>query len=110
MKCISQEKNISRKRSNKESDISGENNEKAKIAIRLTESVKKSQKLETQKLIHDKQEIWFTHISNLDNDVEGTTIYEYWPKYIKMLEYQIASLQAQLDCDDIDDIATDVEN
>jgi len=27
-----------------------------------------------------------------------------------MLEDQIASLQAQLDCDDIDDIATDVEN
>ena len=35
-------KHINRKRSNKESVISGENNEKAKIAIRLTESVKKS--------------------------------------------------------------------
>ena len=103
-------KHINRKRSNKESVVSGKNNEKEKIAIRLTESVKKSKKLETQKLLLQTQEIWFTQISNKDNDVEGTTIYEYRPKYIKMLEDQIASLQAQLDYEDIDDIAKDLEN
>jgi len=103
-------KHINRKRSNKESVVSGENKEKEKIAIRLTESVKKSKKLETQKLLLQTQEIWFTQISNKDNNVEGTTIYEYRPKYIKMLEDQIASLQAQLDYEDIDDIAKDLEN
>ena len=103
-------KHINRKRSNKESVVSGKNNEKEKIAIRLTESVKKSKKLETQKLLLQTKEIWFTQISNKDNDVEGTTIYEHRPKYIKMLEDQIASLQAQLDYEDIDDIAKDLEN
>ena len=98
--------NTTRKRSNKESDISRENNEHAKNAfIRLEESMNKLQKLETQKLIHDKQEIWFTHTSNLHHEVEGTPSYNNKAKYIKILEKQIADLQAQLDCNDIDDIA-----
>ena len=73
--------------------------------IRLEESMNKLQKLETQKLIHDKQEIWFTHTSNLHHEVEGTPAYNNKTKYIKILEKQIADLQAQLDCNDIDDIA-----
>ena len=66
--------------------------------------IEKTRKLKTHKLIHGLESKLFEEEMKVGEGQKGTNHYKKRAKYIRKLEQEIADLQAQLFCDEIDDI------